>query len=229
MAASRTRAAAHEQRSANTLRSRHLVARRGDRCMSARIPMEKRSDTKRRKSTARTVPARGSRPGARALYSTSSLETSFSGRTTRLGHINFNTPTATGGSPTIFTSRPAPKTSVRMAFVMATHPPGVLIAEKAPPLSPIAQEMRLVTGISLVRSHDLHVRRSDVPDRKIRNQRRLRISLQIIAGQDEQAPGVNNSVRLAIGNASAQRLFDSIEHVFGKLLGVVEQLFPLPA
>ena len=48
-----------------------------------------------------------------------------SGRTTRLGHINFNTPTATGGSPTIFTSRPAPKTSVRMAFVIATHPPGV--------------------------------------------------------------------------------------------------------
>ena len=41
------------------------------------------------------------------------------------GHINFNTSTATGGSPTIFTSRPAPRTSVRMAFVMATHPPGV--------------------------------------------------------------------------------------------------------
>jgi serine/threonine protein kinase len=45
---------------------------------------------------------------------------------TRLGHINFKTSTATGGSPTIFTSRPAPKTSVRMAFVMATHPSGVL-------------------------------------------------------------------------------------------------------
>ena len=50
----------------------------------------------------------------------------FSGRITRVGHINFNTPTATGGSPTIFTSRPAPKTSVRMALVMATHPPAVL-------------------------------------------------------------------------------------------------------
>ena len=50
----------------------------------------------------------------------------ISGRITRLGHINFNTPPATGGSPTIFTSRPAPTTSVRTALAMATHPPGVL-------------------------------------------------------------------------------------------------------
>ena len=39
--------------------------------------------------------------------------------------ISFSTPIATAGSPTIFTSRPAPRTSVRMSFVMATHPPGV--------------------------------------------------------------------------------------------------------
>ena len=35
-------------------------------------------------------------------------------------------------------------------------------------------------------------------------------------------------VRLAIGNASAQRVLDPIENVFGKLLGVIEQLFHLP-
>src|SRR5687767_1404599 len=53
------------------------------------------------------------------------LARTSSGRITRLRHINFNTPTAAAGSPTIFTSRPAPRTSVRMDFEMATHPPGV--------------------------------------------------------------------------------------------------------
>src|SRR5688572_5815975 len=100
-----------------------------------------------------------------------------------------------------------------------------LITENALPFSPIAQELRLVIPLSLVRSHKLHVRRSDIPDRKIRSQRRRRISLQIIPGQYEQAPGRSNSVRLAIGIALAQRTLDPIENFFGKLLGVLEQRF----
>ena len=50
----------------------------------------------------------------------------YPGRTTRPGHINFNTPMASGDSPPICTSFPRPKTSVRMSFVMATQPPDVL-------------------------------------------------------------------------------------------------------
>jgi len=50
----------------------------------------------------------------------------------------------------------------------------------------------------------------------------------MILGQDEQPPGPANSVRFAIGNASAQRMADPVEHVFGKLLRVVEQLFHFP-
>jgi hypothetical protein len=79
-----------------------------------------------------------------------------------------------------------------------------------------------------VRSHKLQVRRCDVPDRKIRDQRRLRVSLRIIRGQDEQAPGLNSSVRLAIGRVAAQRPLDPIENIFSELLGVVEQLFHVP-
>lgn len=37
-------------------------------------------------------------------------------------HITFNTPAAELGSPAILTSRPAPRISVRMSLVMATHP-----------------------------------------------------------------------------------------------------------
>src|SRR5262245_42572989 len=41
-------------------------------------------------------------------------------------NIKRNTPAASRGKPAIFASCPAPKTSVRMSFVIATHPPDVL-------------------------------------------------------------------------------------------------------
>jgi hypothetical protein len=39
----------------------------------------------------------------------------------------------------------------------------------------------------------------------------------MVAGQDEQAPGLNNRVRLVVGNASPQRMLDGIENTFGTL------------
>jgi hypothetical protein len=48
------------------------------------------------------------------------------------------------------------KTSVRMAIRNGNPSAGRLMTEKAPPLSPIPQEMRLVTKVSPVRSHELH-------------------------------------------------------------------------
>ena len=87
------------------------------------------------------------------------------------------------------------------------------------------QELRLVIGVGPLRGDNLAVRRSDIPDRKIRNRRRIRISPSIIFGRYEEAPGSSNVVCLAVRDALAQLVLDPIENVLGKLLRVVEELF----